>query len=177
MKDIKVLFTACNGLTTPGTIDCLREVDERKITIVGVDVVELGAASRFVDSFYKVPSAYDKKYVDVIFDICQKESIDVVVPKSDEEVLILSKNKKRFLEINTIIAVNDFSISVKSSDKGTFLQHITDEGLPCAKFRIPKNIEEFERHCYELGYPAEPVIIKPRLGRGNRGVRIIQKKS
>ena len=41
MKDIKVLFTACNGLTTPGTIDCLREVDERKITIVGVDVVDV----------------------------------------------------------------------------------------------------------------------------------------
>tara|TARA_B100000315_G_C14583973_1_gene591942 strand:+ start:2018 stop:3091 length:1074 start_codon:yes stop_codon:yes gene_type:complete len=175
MKDITTLLTSCNGLTSPGIIDCMKEVEERKINIIGVDINKLGAGSRMVDKFFEVPTAESSDYVGEIYSICKENKVDVIVPASDEESLILSKEKDRFLIIGVKISTNDYEVAIQSTDKGNFLNFIKEKELPCAKYKLPKNMDEFEECCYNLGYPEDPVVIKPRIGRGNRGMRIIQK--
>jgi len=176
MKDITVLTTCSNGLISPSQIQCLRSVKERDIKIIGVDSGKEGAGSRMVDKFYIVPSGFSDEYADRIFSICKEENVDVVVPGSDEEVANLSKEKERFRSINTVIVTNDYETIMQASDKGSLCLTLQKNGLPHAGFRIPKSIEEFETACVDLGFPEKSIVIKPRLGRGNRGFRIIQSK-
>jgi carbamoyl-phosphate synthase large subunit len=177
MKDITILLTCCNGLISPSQIKCLRSVKERRINIVGVDMNELGVGSRKVDIFYKVPPPKSASHINKIFDICKNNNVDFIIPASEEESLSLVVNKEKFHKINTKIITNTREVLEKSIDKGNFLKYIKQKGLPCARFMIPKNIDEFEKACHKLGYPKEPVATKPRLGSGNRGFRIIQNKT
>lgn len=174
MKDLNVLLTACNGLITPSQIDCIREVTERKITIIGVDMSEVGPGTYMVDHFVKVPSADSEHYITHIESICIAYEVDLIIAKSDEEAKELSRHKDRLKSKGVTIMTNDFLMHVMAADKGNFLQHLRNENLPCAKFRIPESLKQFKEHCKELGYPDKSVVMKPRLGRGNRGMRIIQ---
>jgi len=174
MKDITVLLTACNISIAFGRIDCFRGISERNVRVIGVDSSEFGAGSKMVDKFYKVPQADSSDYLLKMFEICKNERVDVIVPATDEEVMILSKEKEKFGEINTKIIASKPDTVEKSGDKGLFLKSLVEMGIPSAKFRVPKSIEELDRMCKELGYPEKPVVFKPRKGRGNRGFRLIK---
>lgn len=175
MDEKTILITSCNGLVAAGHINCLHDNGERKIRVIGTDMKDIGIGSRKVDKFYKVPSASSDKYVDSIFKICKENRVDVLFVLNDEE-FFLTKEKDRFKEIGAIIAMNDFDVIKKAGDKGDFFNELKENSLPYAQFKIPKNIEDFEKYCKELGYPNKPIVMKPRSGRGNRGFRIIQPK-
>jgi carbamoyl-phosphate synthase large subunit len=174
MKDLIILRTACNGLVSPSQIKSLRAVDERDIRIIGTDANELGAGAELVDDFFVVPMAGEPEFVDQIMTICEENNVDAVIPASDEEVLRLSSEKEKFEKIGTKLVANDQTVVDKAGDKGKFLQFLSDKNLPCAEFRLPSTITEFRSAVHELGYPEHPVVMKPRLARGNRGMRIIQ---
>jgi carbamoyl-phosphate synthase large subunit len=137
---------------------------------------DVGPGTHMVDKFIRIPSADASGYADILYLICKENNIDLIIPKSDEEAIELSKHKAKFDVINTVIMTNEYDTHMLAADKGNFLNHIKDEGLPCAEFRIPKSILGLQNAAAELGYPHKPVVMKPRLGRGNRGMRIIQNK-
>ena len=174
LKDLTVVLTACNGLISPSQIAGLKSVTERNIRIIGTDAQTQGAGSKLVDDFVQVPNGNDSTYTDSIYRICASEGVDAVLPASDLEVHSLSAEKDRFQEIGTTVVANNHSVVDRAGDKGKFLEYISAQGLPCAGYRIPKDISAFRTACHELGYPDHPVVMKPRFARGNRGMRIIK---
>jgi len=110
MKDITILLTACNGLITPSQIDCMRDVTERKITIIGVDMSDVGPGTHMVDKFIKIPGASAGGYADILYLICKENNVDLIIPKSDEEAIELSKHKSKFDIIHTSIMTNEYDI-------------------------------------------------------------------
>ncbi len=173
LQDITVILTCCNSLISPSQIECLKEVKERNIKIIGVDMTSYGVGSRLVDKYYKIVPANDPNYANELMTIAKKENTDVIIPASDDEVFILSKIKDQFHKEGIQIAINDSEVIETAGDKGSFLNFLKTNNLPCADFRVPTNIDEFQNGCKELGFPNKPVVIKPRRGRGSRGFRII----
>lgn len=173
MKNITVLLTCVGGLTAPGKIKSFKSVTERKIKLIGVDMNENCAGAYLSDKFYKVPAGSDERYVDAMLSICKKEKVDVVLPSVDEEAISLSKNKRRFEEIGTKIAVSDYNKVKVALNKALFCEFLKENKIPHPKFFLPKSVDQLIKYTKLLGYPDEPVVMKPIISRGGRGARII----
>ena len=171
----KILITTVGGLTSPSVISAVRELGNTYI--VGVDPFELAVGRFFVDKFYKVTYSFDNeiKFIDELCDIIKKEEIDILVPCGNEDNLTIAKFINKFGNIKVL--VNDYETLIKAFDKGLVyknLKRYVPEAAP--NFYIVKTYEEFLDALNFLGYPRKRIVIKPRLGRGGRGVYVLSEK-
>jgi biotin carboxylase len=143
------------------------------------------ALSRFVDRVYPVPlavqdwrrggldeenTAAEEAYVRAVLDICEREDIDTVFPSWDPEVLLLSKNKRRFAEQDITLPVPDWSVLRKAMDKHALVQLATEVGFPCPRSHLPRAPEDVGDLAKRLGFP---VVVKPRFTVRGRGSSLV----
>lgn len=143
------------------------------------------AVSRFVDRVYPVPLAVrewrrggldeentvaEESYVRAVLDICEREDIDTVFPSWDPEVLLLSKNKRRFTERGITVPVPEWSVLRRAMDKHALVQVATELGFPCPRTYLPRAPEDAGDLAKRLGYP---VVVKPRFTVRGRGSYLV----
>ena len=167
-----VLLTSVGGLVSPGIIQNLRDMVEVD-KIVGIDASAGAIGASFVDTFYTVSKGDSSPYIPQVLDIARKERVNIVVPCSDEEVLSLSQHKDSFDDIDVKILCSSSSITECAIDKLRMLQYLTEHGITVPKFHTPADKQQFAETVAELGYPHRRVVVKPRRGRGGRGVRYL----
>lgn len=175
MRPITVICTSTGSSNSVGMVKSLKNVKERKIRIIGTDVNTDCVSRFFFDGFYQVPPGSATNYLEELLKIAKGENADVIVPGSNEEVLAISKNKKMFEDVDIKVSCNDHESFVIADDKGSMLSFLKEHNIDHAEFFLPQNMEELEECIYKLGYPQNNVIIKPRVGRGSRGViRVVE---
>lgn len=170
------MLTSVGGLVAPNMIKSLRDFTFVKYHIVGVDMNKNAVGFFFTDKKYIVPPPTTTKYIDIIWEICQKEKIEIIIPLSDEETIALSKHKDEFRSEGIVVACSDHNSVLTSSDKGKLLSFLRERKIDIPLFKIPKSVNELEQFVYDLGYPNEPVVFKPRKSRGARGFWLISNK-
>ena len=173
---LNVLTTMVGAQTSPGIIRAIKENGEREIHLVGVDPVRLIPGAHFVDNFYQItPSFYnEEQYVDELINIAKKEDIDVILPCGNEDCLAISKNLKIFNEEGIKVITSPYEILLNAFDK----YHAYDQVSRCSPANCPEsylisNIDQFYKYSDILGYPEKKLVVKPRHGRGGRGVYIL----
>jgi carbamoyl-phosphate synthase large subunit len=175
MKDLKIVVTACGCPGASTLIKMLKQNHhERKIKIIGTDM-DKEAIGRFLsDSFYQVPPGNSEDYIATLIDILEKEKPDVLFPESSNEVYYLAQSKKELESTGTKILVSEpepIRIANNKLEMYYKLQKETDITLP--DFYPAESLDGFLAVIEKLGYPEKPVIFKPQIGKGSRGVRII----
>lgn len=173
-----ILIANCGSIALgPSLVKMLRNMKMFDFKIFGVDSNEMNSGSLLVDKFYKSPLSNDEEYISFLVDLCQKESIDVILSTSIENVSIpVLENYDKFLEINTKILSCDLEVLKIANDKSKMLTKLKYLDVPQARFFIPKNVQEFKDCVYDLGYPEKNVVVKPVSLSGSRGFRIVSKK-
>jgi predicted ATP-grasp superfamily ATP-dependent carboligase len=175
---MNILLTTVGGLTSVDIIKSLYENEEkRKIRIVGVDPFEFAVGRFFIDKFYKVPYSgkYEKEFIDSLLEIVEKENINLIIPCGNEDVLAVSKNIERF---PVPVMVSSYSNLKKAFDKKEVYSTLYSLKSPLTpKYFIVKSKQELVKAGELLGYPKEPVCIKPAGGRGGRGVYILRENA
>ena len=171
--EVCILLTCAGGLVSPGIIDNLRSMPETS-RIIGTDVLSEAIGFNMVDKGYVVPAGDAPDYIDVLSIIVEREAVNVIVPCSDEEVLVLSRYKDFFRERGVAILCSPFDVTDVAIDKGSMLTFLKERGLAHPHFHIPTTITELFQAAEDLGYPDRPVVVKPRRGRGGRGVKVLR---
>ncbi len=174
MKKIKVLLTACG---CPGASTLIRMLKQRGCEVIGTDM-DGDAIGRFlVDRFYQVPSGSNSiGYIPRMLEIVKREKPDVLLPESSNEVYPLACAKERFEELGTKVLVSDWSEVGASLNKYSMYRRLKEDGFPTPKIYSATTYKQFLSAIYELGYPDNTVVFKPHVGKGSRGVRIIDSK-
>lgn len=172
-KDITILLTGIGGPGAPGMIKCYKNNGERNVRIIGVDMNENAAGKGLVDAFYTVPKAKSPDFIQVVFEICKKEKVDVVVPIVTKELDSFSKNKKIFENIGTKVSVMPEEQLAIVNDKGNLLDAMREKNLPTAKYIMVDTVDELFSAIEKLGYPQKAVCIKATDGNGSRGIRML----
>lgn len=95
-----ILIDGAGTVTCQSVIKGLRQQKEFKTKIVTMDMSSDNAGKVMSDSFYIVPPAKSKTFLDEVLQIIEKENIDVIVPIIDYSFEVLSKNKE-FIESKT----------------------------------------------------------------------------
>lgn len=172
--EIRLLLTSVGGSTTPGIVESLRKIKEYSFYIVGVDMEDDAIGFAFVDKGYTVPPGDSAQYLPQIWKIIERERLDVVLPRSDEEMLTISQAQMEFKAMGTAVVCSDYQSVLTASDKGSMLTFLQSKGIITPEFYLPSNTKDLQEYVHLLGYPARPVIVKPRRSRGGRGMVIVE---
>ncbi|NQT06217.1 MAG: ATP-grasp domain-containing protein [Candidatus Omnitrophica bacterium] len=175
IKTVSIMLTSAGSQVAPGLIKMIRENKKHKTIVIGVDagIKENLPGRHFCDHFFSVPYPDKKGYISAMLDICRTQKVAVIFPGSDEEAMILSRHKERFLSSGTKIACSDAKSIEMSLDKLKLMEQLRKNKIYTGKFYELIKISDIKKYCRRLKYPKEKVIIKPRTARGSRGMRII----
>lgn len=172
-RDITVLMSASSSPSMPGMIKCFKNVKERNIRVVGVDMSDDPSAKFMVDAFYQVPAASAPNYADIMLDICKKEKVDVYFPNVSAEVSAVVARKDEFEALGVKLSVSNMESVAISNNKLKTYETLEKAGIPVPRYYGVHTVEDFVEGMKYMGYPEKPVCIKIVDGSGSRGVRII----
>lgn len=177
MREVRLLLTCVGGRFSRSTIKALKSCQDLSIKIVGVDAQETPAAKDEVDSFYTVPMGTAQNYIPEILEICRKEKVDIVIPCSDEEALAVSESKNDFTKKSISCAVDTLSNVFRVQDTLGLLDYLKINNIHTPKYELVCTAQEVEDFARNVGYPEKKFVLKPPVGRGARGVWVIDENA
>lgn len=124
--------------------------------IIAADINPNSPALFFADEYLIVPRSDDPNFIKFLVDFCKKESIKLIIPTRDEELILFSRNKEIFEEINVKIMVSDADSIEICQDKEKFINFciINDFGIP----KTFKSKELLNENDF-------PLFLKPIIGK------------
>jgi carbamoyl-phosphate synthase large subunit len=110
-----------------------------------------------------VPLVEQSGYFKKIIDFCFREKIELIVPGIDEELLRMHQSFK-LIKQTSLFLPSELFIS-NMLDKYTSMQTLENLDIPVP---LTLKLEEAQKFNYY------PLILKPRWGRGSRGIQIVK---
>lgn len=178
MDDITVLVTGSGAPGIKGTLYSLKNnFDGRNVKTIGTDIKDNVSGKFLCDRFYQINKPSSPEYLEQLLSICKYENVDVLLPQNTSELLILSQSKKEFESVGTSVAVSDKESITVANDKYKIMELAKNIGVPTADFYLVNTFDKLLKYATKLGWPEKPVVIKPPLSNGMRGVRIIDEET
>lgn len=103
--------------------------------------------------FFKVPRAREEGFIETIKGLVVRNSIDLIIPTVDEELLVFSEN-----DVGTRVAVSPMNTVNICNDKYLLYEKFRDYEF-CPVYTLGKS----DTAIYGK------IFVKPRIGRGSRG--------
>ncbi|KIH96603.1 carbamoylphosphate synthase [Streptomonospora alba] len=149
-----VVVTTAGAPQTPGIIQDLQRQGYR---VVATDIDPTAPGLYLADRCHLVPPGASDAYLPGIRGICLREGAAALVPLVDEELAAVS----RLADDGIAVLLPRPEFVATCLDKYALMRRLADAGLPVPRTRTAAEW---------TGPPAEPLVVKPRSGRGGRGV-------
>jgi carbamoyl-phosphate synthase large subunit len=111
--------------------------------------------------WHQIPFAAADDFLAGVQSLCRKLGVDVVIPGVDEELSILARSRAQ-LGCQVLLPAAEFVAT--HLDKLASYQQLRKQGVP-----TPHTTELCAAHA-----PSFPCVVKPRRGRGSRGVAVVR---
>lgn len=119
------------------------------------------------------PAKVPELYLQWLMQTIEQYSIDLLLPM-DEAVMDIVVSHQIELKQRVYLLVPELDSYWKAKDKGEAVFAAGHAGAVCPRTYRPSNLKEL----YALGTAAEfPLLIKPKLNSGSRGIRVIRNQS
>lgn len=169
-----ILITAVGSGVSQSIIKALRLANEklgRTYYLIGTDMQATAAGLYRVDRGYMVPGCSSPDYLEKIITIIRNETVDVVIPGSDPEVLALSENRS-YIEDATeaTVLVSPVETVKIGIDKWETYRFLRNHGFSFPQTFLPEDVDSI------LDCTGFPIIAKPRRGSGSVGLYILRNK-
>ena len=174
--NFKILITSIGGEFGPNLILSLKNDKKMFIKVIGTDVKKDAIGKNFCDIFYQVPKANNKNYIKKISSICKKNKVDLVLPTSDEEAFILSKNRNLIENKKTKLACTDFETIKVFNDKISTYEKLKKFNMPKPDYVIVQKSSQLDTEIKKMFKKYKEIVVKPSNSRGGRNVFIISNK-
>lgn len=176
--NLTICITCVGGRLIYDVIRAFREADDYNITIVGIDSNSDAQGRLLCDFFELVPHSEEKpsKWLKSIDHLNKKYSLDGLIAFSEGETKLISKNREFFVQNKIKIAISPEKVVKNITDKYLMLSHLNMHGIDIGKFYPINSVEDVDDVLENLGYPKNNFVLKPRSGRGSRGVLIADHK-
>ena len=173
MRNITLLVTCAGGSLMPCVLIELLNSDFFDYRFIGVDAIPSVAAKRLLSGFYQVPAGDHPEYIPKLLDIIKKEKVDVILPLSDGEAYAVSAAIKDIESVGAKAVVSPKSCLDLISDKLSTYRNLERMGLHVPEYRAVQNVDDLLKALEQYRYPSKTIVMKPKKGRGNRGLHIL----
>lgn len=157
---MRILILSCG--TRYKLIEYFKDRNNGFNKVVATDCSEYAPALYIADSFYVVPRMNEPTYLDKLYQICQNEHIDVILPLQEEELLLIAKERAKFEQIGILVAISGYEQLKLCKDKYELSSYLNDREIPAIKTFLAEDILKEENWTRE-------VFVKPRYGAGSVG--------
>lgn len=130
--------------------------------VISVDINPLSAGFYASDKHYLIPPSSDQNFMPVIFEICKKEDVKLLIPTRDGELLLFAKNKEKFEKQGIYVVVSNLEVIEICNDKYKFHQFLMKNNIPTPKTYLPNQLDFSSIHY--------PLLVKSRYGSGSKGL-------
>lgn len=137
--------------------------------VMSVDINPLSAGFYASDKHQIIPPSSDPTFIHTLIEICEKESIRLLIPTRDDELVLFAKNKEKFENKGVKVMISDQETIRICNDKYKFYQFLTKNNFPTPKTYLPNQIDLSSIHY--------PLIIKSNLGSGGKNIFKVKNKS
>ena len=141
--------------------------------VIATDCSTVAPAIYEADKHYIVPRMTAEGYIDVILDICKKESVNGVLSLIDPELSLLAENREKFAQVGTTVIGSSYELCERTLDKMEMYKWLMEHDFKCAKSYIDK--EEFYNDL-ESGKAKFPVFVKPVRGSASIAISKVNDK-
>lgn len=168
-------MTGAGAPGAPGILKCLKMASDRWDVIVA-DANPKAIGRYLASEFVQLPTASDESFVDVLMRTCRIHGVDLVLPLVTAELFKLAARKEDFSRQGIRVLVSDRQGLNVANDKIALYEALASAAIPVPNFRVALDAKQLETAVYELGYPGLPVVMKPGVSNGSRGVRVLDQR-
>jgi carbamoyl-phosphate synthase large subunit len=158
-----VLVTGVGGVGGFATARSLLEHTNHDV--IGIDMDSQAIAFKWLARGSVVPPARSDVWPDAMIDIVDRFDVDVVIPLVDEELVRLSTLRNRISSDVPFLAPRTEVLDL-ALDKYRLARYLSKQGANVPRTRLATETDGLEGQF--------PLIIKPRRGRGSRGVELLE---
>jgi carbamoylphosphate synthase large subunit len=169
-----ILLTCVGGELSPHIIRLAHNSDRHDIRIIGTDAAPDAVGRHFADKFIQVPFGNDDDYTARLAEIVAAEGVDLILPTSDEEALVMSQNRTAMEASGAILACTDADTLATVSNKANCYRALSALGMAVPFWREANSIEELRDVVSEASRDYSELVVKPTAERGGRGVCVIR---
>lgn len=160
----RILVTGIGG---PAGRAIAAQLRARGIPVLGTDVRDLPAGAGV--TVVRIPPATDPEMISALRRLVAREEIDLVIPTVSEELPHIAAARAGFgADVRVIIA--DPGPVALANDKLFTAWQLQLAGIPVPRFGVPGDFADAAAAMAALG---GPVVVKPRVSRGGRGMIVI----
>lgn len=137
--------------------------NDKSINLIGLSSPIDNIGRMFFKEHYQpFPKFDDENFIDEIQKFIDDKKIDIIIPAHDDATLLLSKNKN-FL--NAKVITSDYNVCEICRDKSKTYQHFAGDSV----VKVPRVY-----HLYDLSSVQFPLFVKPKIGQGSKGAKLIK---
>jgi len=138
---------------------------DRKLKVFCTDLnPELSSACQVADLYFRAPKVTSEEYVSFLKHICFENSITLIVPTIDTELLILSEHRVEFLSLGINIVISDSPLIEACRNKNYTAELLKMIDIESPVIYNPKNIKY-------------PCFVKPYDGSSSLGTFVLEGQS
>jgi biotin carboxylase len=171
---ITVCVTCVGGRLIFDIVTALRAATDFEVFLLGIDADPSAAGRLLCDRFEVLPMAEqdEEGYLQRLLALHREIGIDVYIPLSEPESMLAARHRELLREHGIRPSVGSADTVRVMTDKLLMHQRLEDRGIDAGSFVAVDTAEQARRALETLGYPDRRVVLKPRSGRGSRGVLI-----
>jgi carbamoyl-phosphate synthase large subunit len=164
----RVLVTGTGG---PSGISVMNAIAAEAVDVFSADVDPYAAGLYLVDDDRRliIPRGDSDSYVASVLGVCERLEIAVLIPTVDSELIPLAEARSSFAAIGTELVLASEETLRMCLDKWAL--HNRCEGA----VRVPRSL--LVDADFDPALPELPVIVKPRVGSGSRGIRLVEDRN
>lgn len=173
-RPVSVLVTCVGGRLIYDIIAALRAAEDLDVKVFGIDADPEAHGRLLCDEFLVVPIAenHPDEWLSAVMQLHARQPLDAILALSEGESRLLASEEDRFAAAGIKTSVSAKSIVMTMTDKLLLLQHLSADGVDTGPFHPVDTEADLDAALAALGYPERKVVLKPRQGRGSRGVLI-----
>jgi len=156
-----VLLTGAGGAAVPALIESLQRTGYR---VLAADMDPNAIGLYTADTGFVIPGGRSPEFFSAIRNICQKEHVKAFIPLVDEELAASCDMEQEGVAV--LLPQKDFVAT--SLDKLALMKKLGENGILAPKTRLAT------LDAPDISFPC---IVKPRTGRGSRGVGLVRSES
>lgn len=160
----RILVTGAGGPAGIAVIDALRAGSH---VVIAVDADPNAVGGHLAHHFTTIPRADDDLFVDALIDVGTRYGADTILATVTEELIVLAGTETRFADAGIAAWFPSRDAVATCADKALFAIALSGAGLdhPRTQVTDPAGVDPSDG----------PWIVKPRNGRGSRGVTRVER--